>query len=514
MKMERQTPKPVPSKGVGAQLSEAGLYVAAEKVYPQAVKGRFRTLKTRLAWGLLVVSALVPWIRWDRGPGVPDQAVLFSFPHMRAYFFDTVIWAQEFYFLTAILITATLGLFLATALFGRVWCGFACPQTVWTDLFVWIERLVEGDRNARIKLDKAPWSAAKLGRKAVKHGLWAVVSALTGFLFVAFFTDAPSAARDLPTGEASTTLYGFWGLFAAFTYLMAGWVREQMCIYMCPWPRIQGGMLDDQTLIVSYDRGRGENRAHARVGQSFADRGHCVDCAMCARVCPTGIDIRNGPQLACIGCGLCADACNRVMDRFGLPHGLVGWAPPASGRDGARARPGMPHPGMPHPGMPHPDVVRPNIVKPKLLRPRTIAYGVLILLTVGASAVAAGHRTMMALSILPDRAPTFVRLSDGSVRNGYTVKLVNRDRVPVEGVLSVDGLDGGVLSVVGTDGESATRSLTADAGSVTTYRVFLRQPAASRGGERTDIGFTFRADRDATVAEGRSVFITGDGRRP
>ena len=453
----------------------------APKIHPRAVTGRFRRIKTALTMALLGLCAIIPWIRWDRGAQMPDQAILFSFPNMRAYVFDTVIWAQHYYFLTALLIVAALGLFLATALFGRVWCGFTCPQTVWTDLFMGIERMVEGDRNQRIRLDRQGWTLGKVLKKAVKHALWMMVSMLTGGVFVFYFTDAVTGSRALLTGEASPVLYGFWSMFTGFTYVMAGWAREQFCTYMCPWPRIQGGMLDEESLVVSYDAGRGEPRASARLGQSFQGRGQCVDCNLCVQVCPTGIDIRHGMQMECIGCALCADACDSVMRRFGLPVRLVGWRTPS---------------------------LAGNL---RFLRPRTLTYGGLIVATLALTGLGLAERPTLDLAVLPDRSPASVRLSDGSVRNGYTLRVINREQHALGGVLHLSGLPDATMTVVGEGKDSVAPTLSARPDTVETYRIFVRQNSAAVRPGTTAVKFSF-GDRDhPDQASAASAFIAGDG---
>ena len=265
----------------------------------------------------------MPWLRWERGPGVPDQAVLIDMPGRRAYFFWIEIWPQEIYYLTALLILAAFGLFLVTSIGGRVWCGFTCPQTVWTDLFMWVERLIEGDRGARIRLDKAPLNRAKVAKKGLKHGAWLLIAAATGGAWIMYFNDAPTVTRAILTGEASFAVYFFFGLFTATTYLLAGWAREQVCTYMCPWPRFQAALLDEESYVVTYQKWRGEPRGPHRKGQDWQGRGDCIACNQCVAVCPMGIDIRDGLQLECIGCGLCVDACNDVMRRVDRPLDLI-----------------------------------------------------------------------------------------------------------------------------------------------------------------------------------------------
>jgi len=448
------------------------LYVDTPTVHPRTVKGLHRNLKTWLGIVLLTLTALAPWLRWDRGPDLPHQAIMFSFADMRAFIFDTVIWAQQFYLLTGVLILACLVLFLGTALYGRIWCGFACPQTVWTDLFVRIERFAEGDRNARLKLEQEGWTANKIGRKIVKHVLWLAVSYITGLIFMGYFVDIVQVSIDIPTGNASATIYGFFALFVISTYGMAGWVREQMCIYMCPWPRIQGGMLDEFTLNVTYDYERGEPRGHAKKGVGFEERGHCVDCKMCVQVCPTGIDIREGAQMACINCGLCIDACNGIMKRFNLEPNLIGWRTT-------------------------------NVhQKPKLFRGRTLIYLGLIFVVTVAVLVATDMRREFDLSVLADRSPTSVRLGDGSVRDGFTVKLVNKKHESVTGVLKVTGIPGLHLSQLSGEQNVDVLHVTADPDTVTTLRVFVRQDADAPKTDHAPVTFSFNDG----VASAKSVF--------
>ncbi|MGE5145636.1 MAG: cytochrome c oxidase accessory protein CcoG, partial [Candidatus Eiseniibacteriota bacterium] len=280
---------------------ESPLYANRVRVYPKRVWGQFRRIKWIALTVMLAIYYIAPWIRWDRGPGVPDQAILIDMANRRAYFFGIEIWPQEVYYLTGLLILAAIGLFLMTSLAGRVWCGYACPQTVWTDIFMFVERWIEGDRNARIKLDQGPTTAAKVLKKIAKHGTWLIIALLTGGAWILYFDDAPTMLGQLVTGEASTTSYFFIGLFTATTYLLAGWAREQVCTYMCPWPRIQGAMLDEDSLNVSYRAWRGEPRGKHKANAGWEGRGDCIDCRLCIAVCPTGIDIRDGQQLECIG---------------------------------------------------------------------------------------------------------------------------------------------------------------------------------------------------------------------
>ena len=444
------------------------LYVPAAKVYPRPVSGIMRRRKTLLASGLMALTAIGPWLRWDRGPDLPDQALLFSFPQMRAYLFGAELWAQDFYFLVAVLVVAALGLFLATSLYGRIWCGFACPQTVWTDLFVGIERWAEGDSYHRQKLDHGPWTWDKVRRKGIKHLAWLVVSALTGATFTFYFTDAIQATLDVLSGQASTMLYGFFGGFAAMTYLMAGWGREQFCVYMCPWPRIQGGMLDERTKQVGYDRKRGEARGHAKAGRSFEGRGHCVDCGICVQVCPVGIDIRDGAQMDCIACGLCADGCDGVMRHFGLPTGLVGWQ--GVGQS---------------------------------WRSRPLIYGGLMVLVLLVGVIGYGFRPTLSLTVLPDRSPSAMRLADGSSRDGYTLRVVNQRHHSVNAVLGLSGLEGGQMSVQGQDNPV----LAVGPDRVETFRVWVRLPSDQGHDGAQVIKFLLHPDDGTAVIQTKSVFL-------
>ncbi len=380
------------------------LYAGRVRVYPKKVAGFFRRLKWAGLIVLLAIYYIVPWIRWDRGPDAPDQAVLADIANERLYFFFIEIWPQELYYLVGLLVLGAVGLFLATSLAGRVWCGYACPQTVWTDLFMWVERLIEGDRNARIRLDKSPLGANKVLRKVLKHSVWLVIAALTGGAWIMYFNDAPTVVRDIFTGQASMTIYGFTALFTGTTYLLAGWAREQVCTYMCPWPRFQSAMFDEDTLIVTYERWRGEPRGRHQKGQSWEGRGDCVDCNLCVAVCPTGIDIRDGNQLECISCALCVDACNSVMEKVGRPLGLITYDTERNQQNRAAGRPTI----------------------YRLVRPRTLIYSLLFLVVAGAMLWSLLFRPTLDINVLQERSPLFVTLSDGDIRNGYTLNLLNK----------------------------------------------------------------------------------------
>ncbi len=332
--------------------AEPELYASRTKIYSKLVTGTFRKIKWIVMALTLSIYYLTPWIRWERAGDIPDQAVLIDFQAQRFYFFFIEIWPQEFYYITGLLILAAMGLFLTTSVAGRVWCGYSCPQTVWTDLFIHIERWVEGDRNKRIRLDRAPWSLSKASKKVLKHSLWILVSAATGGAWIFYFADAPTLAREFFVLEAPATAYFSMGFFTVSTYLLGGLAREQVCTFMCPWPRIQGAMFDEESFLISYRGYRGEPRGPHKKNASWDGRGDCVDCNQCVVACPMGIDIRDGIQLECIQCALCIDACDDIMSKIGRPKGLIAYE--TSGNLVRRAR------GE------NPEV--------KLLRPRTMVY--------------------------------------------------------------------------------------------------------------------------------------------
>ena len=478
-------------------------YQKRTPVFPRQIDGPFRRLKWAIMALTLTIYYATPWLRWDRGPYAPDQAVLIDLAHRRFYMFAIEIWPQEFYFVAGLLIMAGIGLFLVTSAVGRAWCGYACPQTVWTDLFVHVERMIDGDRNAQIRLERAPWGPAKIVRRAVKHGAWLAIAALTGGAWIFYFADAPGLARALFSGQAPIVAYSTILILTATTYVLGGLLREQVCIYMCPWPRIQGAMLDDKSLVVTYKDWRGEPRTHGvkRAQQAMPslvalaeggtpDRiGDCIDCDACVAVCPTGIDIREGPQIGCITCGLCIDACDQVMARIDRPTKLIGYTTEADMR---LARAGQ---------EPQPPLKR-------LFHIRTIVYFA-VWAGIGMGLLfALGARTRLDLSVSHDRNPTFVRLSDGGIRNNYTIKVRNmeaRERVVEVGVA---GLDGASLWDEQGDRATAGRTLRMVAGAdqVVTRRLFVA--ASGAGEEHEDIVFTLRAldsekggDRVKTIFE-------------
>ncbi len=461
------------------------LYKAREPIHPKRVKGAFRRLKWQVMVATLGVYYLLPWVRWTRGPGEPDQAILVDFAGSRFYFFMIEIWPDELYYVTGLLILASLGLFLATALFGRVWCGYTCPQTVWTDLFVAVERMVEGDRNKRIKLANAPWTADKIRKKVTKHVIWLFIGMATGGAWILYFHDAPTIAREFFLGQAPFTAYFYCALLTLTTYIFAGSMREQVCTYMCPWPRIQASLTDADTLQVTYKYDRGEPRGPHKKGDSWEGRGDCVSCRACVVSCPMGIDIREGPQLECINCALCIDACDSIMDKVGRPRGLIGYDTDANI---ARRLKG--------------EKLRVNF-----MRPRTVVYGSMLVLVASIMLFALTTRATVNLNVIRDRTPPYVTLSDGSVRNAYTVKIVNRANAERTFRLDIDGPDGLVVSASGEAFDGARRLVTAGGDAVRSVRLFVTLPASAIAGASSPISVSVTDTVTGEQAVNPTVFL-------
>jgi cytochrome c oxidase accessory protein FixG len=461
-----------------------GLYKPRVPIYPKLTHGCWRAIKWALLIATLAVYYVTPWIRWARPDGLPQQAVLVDFDHGRFYFFFIQLWPQEIYFVTGLLVMAALALFLVTALFGRLWCGYACPQTVWTDLYIYVERLFEGDRNARMRLDAEPMGFNKLWRKTGKHLVWLGVAFGTGGAWIFYFHDAPQLISSFWVGKAPLTAYISCGVLTATTYAFAGHMREQVCTYMCPWPRIQGAMLDPHSLQVTYRIDRGETRGPHKKGQGWEGRGDCIDCNQCVVACPMGIDIRNGPQLECINCGLCIDACDEIMDRVERPRGLIAYDTDAA----VAARMAK-----------QPAVYR-------LVRPRTVYYAAALALVSGLMLWGLAHRTTLDLHVLRDRNPMFVRLHDGSIRDGYTLKIVNRSFYPKTLQASFQGVPNARLKTPGSASVAGAVTIVARANEVRTVRIFvIAQPPFAD--EDLPAAFVLR-DGQAEI-RAKTVFRTG-----
>ena len=511
------------------------LYAAREPIFPRRVRGKFRNLK----WAIMIVTLgiyyVTPWLRWDRGPNLPDQAVLVDLANRRFFFFWIEIWPHEFYFVAGLLIMAGLGLFLFTSALGRVWCGYTCPQTVWTDLFIAVERWVEGDRNNQLRLHRQEkMDAHKLRLRLTKWTLWLLIAVATGGAWVFYFTDAPTLARDLVTLDAHPAAYTTIAILTATTFAFGGFAREQICIYACPWPRIQGAMMDEDTITVGYrdwrgePRGKGKRRREpkreqaeqavpfagveegpggavypatpipgrdgrlsgARPLEADAEPGDCIDCMACVNVCPMGIDIRDGQQLECITCALCIDACDEIMDRIGKPRGLIDYLALS---DEPRERAGQP----------------PKPVWKHILRPRTILYTTLWSLVGVGLVVALFVRPDISMTVAPVRNPVNVTLSDGTIRNTYDVRLRNKHGEERRFEVSLTGPNELRVSVEGTPYTSFL--VPADTTQLT--RIYVTAPPGSDAAEshRTDFRFWVEDLQSAERVYGDSTFFGAGG---
>lgn len=459
------------------------LFEKRPKTFPKRVNGKYRRLKWIAMIVTLGVYYGVPFIRWDRGPGVPDQAVLIDLPARRAYWFFIEIWPQEVYYLTAILVFAAIALFFVTALLGRVWCGYFCPQTVWTDLFVWVERIIQGDRNARKKLHEAPWSFNKFKKIAVTHVIWLGIAWCTAGSFVLYFNDAPTLVRSFFDLNVSPTVLMFIAGLTFSTYLMAGFAREQVCIYMCPYARFQSAMFDEDTLIIGYDTERGEPRGKHKKGDPWEDRGHCIDCTACVQVCPTGIDIRKGLQMECIACGLCVDACNDIMDKIELPRGLIRY-------DTERN-------------------IKTKNDRLRFARPRTFYYIAVLAVVGGLTLYGLLNRSPQELHVLHDRNPLYVTLSSGDIRNGYKVKILNKTHEEKHYALELTGLSEPVIDIQGV-GDLDRGDLVVAPDSVGQFRIFIA--AQPQQDAQMPILFAITDLDSGYRNETKSMFISGGAR--
>ncbi len=451
------------------------LYAAREPVFPRRVKGTFRNLKWVILAVTLGIYYITPWLRWDRGPDMPDQAVLIDMANRRFFFFMIEIWPHEFYFVAGLLIMAGLGLFLFTSALGRVWCGYACPQTVWTDLYILVERWIEGDRNARVRLWNAKWDLRKWRLRLTKWVVWLAIGLATGGAWVFYFTDAPTLLRNLLAGTAHPIAYTTIAVLTATTFLFGGFFREQICIYACPWPRIQAAMMDEDTLTVAYRDWRGEPRGKLKKGELDPAQGDCIDCMACVNVCPMGIDIREGQQLECITCALCIDACDEVMDRIGKPRGLIDYL---ALKDEAAERGGA-----------HPTQLWKHI-----FRPRTILYTTLWSAVGIGLVVALFLRSAIDVNVTPVRNPTYVTLSDGAIRNTYEVRIRNKQNEQRPFILSLAGDEPLQISLEGTD----TDEVLVGADEMAMARVYVIAPAGSGAATQDRTALRFWIEDEVT----------------
>ncbi len=420
--------------GSGGDVQMVSLYEATKKIYPRTVHGIF----AKWRWIMVVLTQLVfyglPWLEWGQ-----RQAVLFDLGARRFYIFGLVLYPQDFIYLTAILVISAFSLFLFTAIAGRLWCGYACPQTVYSEIFMWVERKVEGDRSARIRLDGESMSLEKLFKKVYKHIVWLAIAMWTGFTFVGYFTPIQSLGMAFFLGNMGSWEV-FWVFFYAFaTYGNAGFMREQVCKYMCPYARFQSAMFDKDTLIVTYDSARGEPRGarSKKADPASLNLGACVDCTLCVQVCPTGIDIRNGLQYECIGCGACADVCDTVMDKVGYPRGLVKYSTEHALKNGWTQQQTLRH----------------------VFRPRVLIYMAILLVVVAALFTSLGLRKPFKVDVVRDRAALARIVSGGNIENVYRLQIMNAAETPMNFRLSASGLPGLTLVTNGDVQVASTESL-------------------------------------------------------
>jgi len=411
----------------------ASLFEKHRKVYPRSVRGGFARWRWAMVWLTQVVFYGLPWLTWNGRP-----SVLFDLVDRRFYIFGLVLYPQDFIYLTGLLVLSAFGLFFATAAAGRVWCGYACPQTVYTEIFLWVERRIEGERGKRIRLDAGPWTMDKLRRKGLKHGIWGIIALWTGFTFVGCFTPIHQLWN-----EAFTLAFGPWEWFwvdfyALATYGNAGFMREQVCKYMCPYARFQSAMFDRDTLLVSYDPARGDPRGKRARGADAkaAGLGDCIDCGLCVQVCPVGIDIRDGLQYECIACAACIDACDGVMDKMAYPRGLIRYAT----QEGMDRR-----------------LSRAQMLR-RVARPRVLAYGAALLAIGGLFMASLAHRSTLKVNVVRDRAALARLVGHGDVENLYRLQLMNATEQPRRYRVRVQGIDGARISGDDTAEVAATQA--------------------------------------------------------
>ncbi|MEK7990261.1 MAG: cytochrome c oxidase accessory protein CcoG [Thiotrichaceae bacterium] len=440
---------------------EQSLYAKREKIYPRIVLGRFTRLKALSGIILLGIFYIFPWLQWgDR------QAVLFDLPARQFHIFGLSFWPQDFIYLAFLLIIAAMTLFFFTTLAGRLWCGYACPQTIWTDAFLWMERLAEGDRPKQMKLDRSPMSFRKLRIKLTKHSLWIVFALFTGFTFVGFFTPI----RELYSSILAFDLSGwgtFWLFFYSFaTYGNAGFMREQVCTYMCPYARFQSAMFDKDTMIIAYDEKRGEPRGSRKRGEDTTEKGlgDCINCTLCVQVCPTGIDIRDGLQYQCISCSACIDVCDEVMDKIGYERGLVRYTTEHSL-----------HNETTH-----------------VVRPRVFVYATILLLLMAGLGYSISQRISIELDVLHDRGTLYKETHEGNIKNIYTVIITNKDNKLHSYDLSVTGIEG--MELIKPD------TITVESGKMQNVMVSLIANPNELKTRSAEVIFTVTAKDDAALS--------------
>jgi cytochrome c oxidase accessory protein FixG len=457
--------------GLEQELEHWHVNTGAKTIHAKRMGGRFRRLKS-LSASLWLIFFIGPYLQWNG-----KQAVMFDIPDRQFHFFSLTVLPQDVWMLSLVLLLLAMTLFAVTSVASRVFCGFFCFQTVWTDAFVWLEVKLEGNPLQRHRLDNAPWTLKKFGIKSVKHLLWLAISILTGISFSIWFTDAGAYWKNFLALQLPLVGWVVLALFIAGTYLLAGFMREQVCFWLCPYARIQGVMSDAQTIMPTYDVKRGEPRAKLRKDAVAEDsrKGDCIDCYQCVQVCPTGVDIREGQQLGCITCGLCIDACDSVMEKVSRPVGLIRYA----SLDEIEGRP----------------------VKKLYQHPRTIVYLSIILISLAGIWYGLTHLGALVLNVTPERQPLFVRLSDGSIQNKYQLKVLNKTSEDISFSVTAEGGVAGQI-ILGVD-----QPLIAHHGKETAYTIFIRAPEGSVRREVTPIEFRVHNASDPSMAaEYETVF--------
>ncbi|MWV16739.1 cytochrome c oxidase accessory protein CcoG [Pseudomonas sp. L-22-4S-12] len=451
----------IPVKNVTPQHAKGSvdLYASREKIYTRAFTGLFRNLRLGGGALLFILYFGTAWLSWN-----DRQAVWWDLPERKFYIFGATFWPQDFALLSWLLIICAFGLFFITVFAGRVWCGYTCPQSVWTWVFMWCEKVTEGDRNQRMKLDKQPMSGQKFLRKAAKHSLWILIGLVTGLTFVGYFSPIRDLVPGLLNGSADGWAYFWVGFFTLATYGNAGWLREQVCIYMCPYARFQSVMFDKDTLIVSYDPRRGETRGPRKKTADYKAEGlgDCIDCTLCVQVCPTGIDIRDGLQIECIGCAACVDACDSIMEKMNYPKGLISYTTEhnLSGQ------------------------------QTHLLRPRLIGYAIALIAMISLFGWTVAHRSLVELDVLKDRV-LFRENEQGFIENVYTLKLMNKAQRDLTFMVSAEGLDGLIYE--------GKRELKAAEGEVLSVPVELSIPPEKLPSSTNEIRFKIQAVEDPSI---------------
>lgn len=440
--------------------ANVGLYAASEKIYPREIKGHFQTLRNACVLVLLGLYYGAPWVQWGG-----RQAILFDLPARKFHIFALTLWPQDFFFLALLLILAGLSLFFFTAVAGRVWCGFACPQTVWTEAYVWIERKIEGSRAQQMKLTASPWTLAKIRKRVTKQFLWITLSLITGLTFVGYFEPIAGLILDFVSLEmAGWSL--FWVLFySGATYGNAGFMREQVCKYMCPYARFQSAMFDKDTLIVAYDKDRGEPRSRGAKRKNDTSKGSCIDCGLCVQVCPTGIDIRDGLQYECIACAACVDACDDVMTRIDQPIGLIRYSSENLDHGAEKS------------------------VWKSILRPRVLIYGAVLLIVFIGFISALLYRPNFQVDIIRDRNALFRFSSDTEIENVYHVKVMNKSQQEQYYLVDMHGLQSGQVRWSKQQEDGVSRIV--GPGEIGDFTVVVTLPLSADYRRSQSIEFTF-----------------------